>query len=52
MAKTDDKVVQIGVWVSSWFTYSLGRFNTWFWSQNIFDFTHYNLYLLYLVILL
>jgi len=33
MAKTYNKVVQVGVWVLFWFTYHMGRFNTWFWLQ-------------------
>ena len=33
MAKAYDKVVQVGVWVPSWFTYSMGRFNILFQLQ-------------------
>jgi len=33
MAKAYDKIVQVGVWVLSCFTYPMRRFNTWFWLQ-------------------
>ena len=50
MAKAYNKVVQVGVWVLSWFTYPMGRFYL-ILIANIFDLSHYKLYLLYLVIL-
>ena len=28
MAKAYDKVVQVGIWVLSWFSYPMSRFNT------------------------
>ena len=52
MAKAYDKVVQVGVLVSFLVYLFYGKIQYLISVENIFDFTHQNLYLLYLIILL